>query len=167
MRALLVDLDVLMQDTSFDADYIVQPIFIGSVTRLASGKPLFILTYTVKLLFRLPSLLVNRLVLNLKTFDTSQPGDTSDTEHLHSSEPVFAQNRFLGNIGAPLDHSQWDTDEGDHGELVEESFEGAEDSDREKRTGPKDQGSTLVPVVSLRIILWCCSAACLKFSSKT
>ncbi|EIM87051.1 uncharacterized protein STEHIDRAFT_167922 [Stereum hirsutum FP-91666 SS1] len=59
----------------------------------------------------LPNVLVSRLVLNLRTFDEDGPvgprsshfrraGRRYDEDHL--TEPTFAQNRFLGNIGAPL-----------------------------------------------------------------
>lgn len=62
-------------------------------------------------LIRLPNVLVSRLVLNLRTFDEDGPvgprsshsrhaGRRYDEDHL--TEPIFAQNRFLGNIGAPL-----------------------------------------------------------------
>lgn len=46
---------------------------------------------------RLPNLLVNRLFLNLRSFNPNSTSAYSTTSSL-----VFARDRFLGNIGAPL-----------------------------------------------------------------
>lgn len=59
-------------------------------------------------------------------------------------EPAFAQNRFLGNIGAPLDPDWWNTqfddDEGDDDELTDQNG---------SVTPTVNNGvTTLVPVVS-------------------
>ncbi|EIM89204.1 uncharacterized protein STEHIDRAFT_154884 [Stereum hirsutum FP-91666 SS1] len=53
----------------------------------------------------LPNLFVNRLVLNLRLY--SQQQESSESSSLPGI--AFVQNRFLGNIGAPLDHDQWDS----------------------------------------------------------
>lgn len=55
----------------------------------------------------LPNLLVNRLYLNLKSFERSTSTNvTTRKDGAAVPELVFAQNGFLGNIGAPLD-TQW------------------------------------------------------------
>ncbi|KAJ3886322.1 hypothetical protein GG344DRAFT_26782, partial [Lentinula edodes] len=53
--------------------------------------------------YRLPNLLISRLMLNLRIY--SEPGNStiSKTQHTHVSSLNFASNRILGNIGAPLD----------------------------------------------------------------
>lgn len=55
----------------------------------------------------MPNILVNRLFLNLKTFDDPKEGLSTSS----LPPPVFAQDRWLGNIGAPLDSHQWEHDE--------------------------------------------------------
>ncbi|EIM85212.1 uncharacterized protein STEHIDRAFT_111839 [Stereum hirsutum FP-91666 SS1] len=48
----------------------------------------------------LPNLIVNRLVLSLRAYSSQLHGTGSDPSPV--SEIRFSQNRFLGNIGAPL-----------------------------------------------------------------
>ncbi|KAF5389674.1 hypothetical protein D9757_006059 [Collybiopsis confluens] len=52
----------------------------------------------------LPNILISRLVLNLRTFNiTSGPGDSNSTRMATGVSGLrFATNKFLGNIGAPL-----------------------------------------------------------------
>lgn len=64
---------------------------------------------------------------------TSAPG------HDDIPEPAFGQNRFLGNIGAPVDHDWWNT-----------QFEGEGAVDDEVITPAGSNGiTTLIPVVSI------------------
>lgn len=69
---------------------------------------------------RAPNLLINRLYLNLRAIN--HQSDTVTPEHNGMPEMAFAQDRFLGNIGAPLDpdwwNAQFDDDEGDGDELA-------------------------------------------------
>lgn len=58
--------------------------------------------------YSIPNILVNRLFLNLRTFDASGPEKGHTDRRGKVTELAFAQNRFLGTIGAPLDHDQWD-----------------------------------------------------------
>ncbi|EIM81700.1 uncharacterized protein STEHIDRAFT_161867 [Stereum hirsutum FP-91666 SS1] len=54
-----------------------------------------------------PNLLINRLVLNLRTFQRPRYGRKTTTPKL-LDDLAFATNPVLGNIGAPLDPDQWD-----------------------------------------------------------
>lgn len=54
---------------------------------------------------RLPNLLVNRLFLNLRSFNRNNELRQSSA----LPEPVFDRNRVLGDVGAPLDHGWWDS----------------------------------------------------------
>lgn len=89
-------------------------------------------------LISFPNLLVNRLVLNLRLFN--QAPDAPSTRQL--PDPAFAQNRVLGNIGAPVDPYQWysmfDEDEEAEDVIEEGNAEG----------GAADELDTIVPVVS-------------------
>ncbi|KAJ4465976.1 hypothetical protein C8J55DRAFT_440206 [Lentinula edodes] len=62
--------------------------------------------------YRLPNLLISRLMLNLCTF--SEPRTTTSTisrgQHTQMSSLNFASNRMLGNIGAPLDDGSLDNE---------------------------------------------------------
>ncbi|EIM79396.1 uncharacterized protein STEHIDRAFT_163755 [Stereum hirsutum FP-91666 SS1] len=59
-----------------------------------------------------PNMLVNRLVLNLRMYDSEELFPNP-----HLSTMVFAdtstEGRVLGNIGAPLDHDQWSHGQGE------------------------------------------------------
>ncbi|EIM92494.1 uncharacterized protein STEHIDRAFT_136359 [Stereum hirsutum FP-91666 SS1] len=63
------------------------------------------------------------LYLNLRAM--SRQNDTVTYKYNGMPEPAFAQNRFLGNIGAPLDPDWWNTqfddDEGDDDELTDQN----------------------------------------------
>lgn len=98
--------------------------------------------YSIQRLYRLPNLLVNRLYLNLRA--TNPPRSVSENDDVPGLD--FAQNSFLGNIGAPLDHDWWDRslDYEECDVLVEEKSE-------IQMTGVG--ATTLVPVV--RILLIC------------
>lgn len=50
--------------------------------------------------FRIPTMLISRLYLNLRTFQDSDSSNAV-SPHAHSTLK-FASNRILGNIGAPL-----------------------------------------------------------------
>lgn len=84
----------------------------------------------------MPNILVNRLFLNLKTFD--DPDEGLSTSSL--PPPVFAQDRWLGNIGAPLDSQQWEHNEDLEGE--------GGPSDTVMSIGVADALTTFIPVVS-------------------
>lgn len=95
---------------------------------------------------RLPNLLVNRLFLNLRSFQNPRHGLSSDNKPLPSSS--FAQNRpnrFLGNIGESLDYDQLD-DFLD--EIESEGPDGGAAGDGSVINGVRDPLTTLVPVVS-------------------
>lgn len=100
------------------------------------------LSTLLKLIDRLPNILVNHLYLNLRALNTT-PASRGHT----LPEPAFAQNRFLGNIGAPVDRDPdwWNTplDDDDDDEDVQ--------SDPQVSVAPSgSEGiTTLVPVVSL------------------
>lgn len=86
----------------------------------------------------MPNLLINRLVLNLRLFNDAP--DAPSTRHL--PEPAFASNRILGNIGAPLNHSQWDS-------LFDDQVDGDEPVEEGEIEGRvRNELDTLVPVVS-------------------
>ncbi len=62
---------------------------------------------TMTIAARLPVLIVNRLIMNLRQYTASTTiGSASSPSAIHTTlpEPVFAQNAILGNMGAPLDH---------------------------------------------------------------
>lgn len=92
---------------------------------------------------RIPNLLANRLFLNLRSYQNPRYRLSSNDSTLPA--PSFAQNRpnrFLGNIGEPLDYDQWDDfleDEGVHDEAAGSPAE---------LQGTQDPSMTLVPVVS-------------------
>ncbi|KAJ3885029.1 hypothetical protein GG344DRAFT_83197 [Lentinula edodes] len=54
----------------------------------------------------LPNLLINRLVLNLRVFG----GNSTQSTTADLSDPVFAHNNVIGNIGAPVDSGQDECD---------------------------------------------------------
>lgn len=90
------------------------------------------------------NLLINRLFLNLRAWNLPSSSTASNQDAIY--EPTFAQNRFLGNIGAPLDPDWWNTQfDDDDNELggVDE-MEPLEDLEV---TSCKDVTTTLVPVV--------------------
>ncbi|EIM85383.1 uncharacterized protein STEHIDRAFT_158018 [Stereum hirsutum FP-91666 SS1] len=88
----------------------------------------------------LPNLLVNRLYLNLRTWNLP-PASVSN--HSALGEPAFAQNRFLGNIGEPLDPDWWNNqfDDGD------DTGPDGNMADASETTDIGDRITTLVPVV--------------------
>lgn len=98
----------------------------------------------------MPNILINRLYLNLKSFES--PNSTTATEAF--SRPMFASRRILGNIGAPL-HTILDDDfdsetENFEGEReAEEALRDVGEGDEESReTAERCGNTTLVPVVS-------------------
>lgn len=97
---------------------------------------------------RLPNLLVNRLYLNLRVMALPHPLETS--KDIDITEPNFAQNQFLGNIGAPLEPNWWSTQFDEDEELQEESLDGHAES---VVSGSRDGITTLVPVVSALVFL--------------
>lgn len=60
--------------------------------------------------------MINRLVLNLRTFNTLDQETKGSTRNSHSAH-AFPQNRILGNIGAPLDSDQWDAESFNVGDI--------------------------------------------------
>lgn len=56
----------------------------------------------------MPNLLINRLVLNLRNYSTPiHQGVFTEKNDLPSMVFQPDSNRVLANIGAPLDHGQW------------------------------------------------------------
>lgn len=55
-------------------------------------------------------MLINRLVLNLRDYSTPlhRSTATADTSTMSRLSFKNTEGRILGNIGAPLDHGQWD-----------------------------------------------------------
>lgn len=98
-------------------------------------------TFTI----RLPNLLINRLYLNLRTWNLPL---TSVSNHSGLGEPAFAQNRFLGNIGEPLDPDWWNTqfDDGD------DTGSDGNMADASETTDIGDRNTTLVPVVRTSLL---------------
>ncbi|KAE9391803.1 hypothetical protein BT96DRAFT_945092 [Gymnopus androsaceus JB14] len=94
----------------------------------------------------LPNLLINRFVLNLRAFSDSTVQHSgkgpSNTTVNTLSVPNFAENRFIGNMGAPLDLNQWDDLWDDVNEVEDE---GGESSWATLKGA--DPLTTLVPVV--------------------
>ncbi|EIM79964.1 uncharacterized protein STEHIDRAFT_116161 [Stereum hirsutum FP-91666 SS1] len=91
---------------------------------------------------RIPNLLANRLFLNLRTHQNPRYGLSSNDPTLPA--PSLAQNRpnrFLGNIGEPLDYDQWD-DFLDDEDVHDEAAGNNTDSNR-----AQDPLMTFVPVV--------------------
>ncbi|EIM88742.1 uncharacterized protein STEHIDRAFT_109094 [Stereum hirsutum FP-91666 SS1] len=66
----------------------------------------------------LPSLLVNRVVLNLRNFDRKSRDTETELSTTALPHIQFEGSRWLGNIGAPLDHSQWERDLDDFPEVL-------------------------------------------------
>lgn len=99
---------------------------------------------------RLPNMLVNRLVLNLRQFGHAELGHpTSETEELPSI--AFEHNRVLGNIGEPLDPGQWDL-EHDRDGFEEDGCGGTMDTDMERAgKGPQLSNETAVSVVRIQL----------------
>ncbi|EIM82967.1 uncharacterized protein STEHIDRAFT_160579 [Stereum hirsutum FP-91666 SS1] len=92
----------------------------------------------------LPNLLANRLYLNLRVL--ADPGSTMTSGHKDMPEPAFAHNRFLGNIGAPLDPNWWETRfEDDYADHSTTSRLSGQDG---PMVSPEGNGqTTLIPVV--------------------
>ncbi|EIM81009.1 uncharacterized protein STEHIDRAFT_162016 [Stereum hirsutum FP-91666 SS1] len=90
----------------------------------------------------IPNVLVNRLFLNLRSYQNPSYGLSSSDTTLPA--PVFAQNRpnrFLGNIGEPLDYGQWDD------VLDEEGVDDGAAENKPELNDIRDPLTTLVPVV--------------------
>lgn len=64
------------------------------------------------------------MFLNLRNPDNFSNGSKSNTNRSALPELDFAQNRFLGNIGAPVDPDQWDDDFGEAEEDVGNNEDG-------------------------------------------
>lgn len=97
----------------------------------------------------LPNIMISRLVINLRTFDTSNH-ETTKSARSDLSAPAFVQNRVLGNIGAPLESDQWDA------ELFDEDAVDLENTDDQRvyrddyvNTEGGRPTETMVPVVCL------------------
>lgn len=67
--------------------------------------------YDYRIILRLPNIMISRLVLNIRMFNTSNQ-ETTKSGHggLNLPASAIAQNRILGNIGATLDSDQWDAE---------------------------------------------------------
>ncbi|KAF9064634.1 hypothetical protein BDP27DRAFT_1367049 [Rhodocollybia butyracea] len=91
----------------------------------------------------LSNILINRFVLNLRAFSNQTVQHSGKAPFDTTAPPLstidFAENRFLGNIGAPLDYNQWDNAD----ELENED----EDIEWEIVDNMVDPLTTLVPVI--------------------
>ncbi|KAF9060819.1 hypothetical protein BDP27DRAFT_1370200 [Rhodocollybia butyracea] len=116
----------------------------GIVSNNAEGAALVVNNLTLNVL---PNLLINRFVLNLRAFSNrtiqhSSKGP-SDISIPTLNALSFAENRFLGNIGASLDFNQWDeVEEPETGVEREDGDIGWENLDR-----VVNPLTTLVPVI--------------------
>lgn len=100
---------------------------------------------------RLPNLLVNRLYLNLRRMSQEQLSTTSKSS-IGISEPKFAQNRFIGNIGAPLDPIWWENQFDEDDDPNDTSPVGQEVS---TLAPGGSELATFVPVVSRSLLKHC------------
>ncbi|KAF9078257.1 hypothetical protein BDP27DRAFT_1207250, partial [Rhodocollybia butyracea] len=100
----------------------------------------------------LENILINRFVLNLRAFSNRTIQHSVKAPSNTTAPPLsvldFAENRFLGNIGAPLDYNQWD----DVDELEDEVEQGDENIELEIPDNTVNPLTTLVPVVSSGVI---------------
>lgn len=107
------------------------------------------------LYFRLPSILANRLFLNLKSYTKPEPGLTTVSRSIpglaFAGQQRQQHDRFLGNIGAPL--RTWFDDEDDDEIELEESAadETIEAALCDEETGGREV--EMVPVVNCLAIL--------------
>ncbi|EIM83441.1 uncharacterized protein STEHIDRAFT_113570 [Stereum hirsutum FP-91666 SS1] len=92
--------------------------------------------------FILPNLLVNHLYLNIRAFNRSH-----FTEHNDLPQHSFARNRFLGNIGAPLDPDWWDAQFDEDDEELDSEGQLEVNQDGLNTVEGGNGLSTLVPVV--------------------
>ncbi|KAF9064899.1 hypothetical protein BDP27DRAFT_1450505 [Rhodocollybia butyracea] len=100
----------------------------------------------------LPTLLINHFILNLRAFGngtTQHSGTAPSTSGTTATPPLsalnFAENRFIGNIGAPLDPNQWD-EVGEVENAVEQRFRFG-NIEWEIPDRAVDPLTTLVPVI--------------------
>ncbi|KAF9060713.1 hypothetical protein BDP27DRAFT_1370308 [Rhodocollybia butyracea] len=92
----------------------------------------------------LSNLLINHFVLNLRVFsDRTVQHAPSNATAPPLSMLDFAENRFLGNIGAPLDHTQWENVD----ELENEVEQEHGDIEWRVSDNAVDPLTTLVPVI--------------------
>ncbi|KAF9065651.1 hypothetical protein BDP27DRAFT_1424633 [Rhodocollybia butyracea] len=89
-------------------------------------------------------ILIHHLVLNLRAFASHTVQHSGKAPSNTTAPPLstldFAENRFLGNIGAPLDYNQWDNID----ELKIREEENIEWKMPDKTVDPL---TTLVPVI--------------------
>ncbi|KAF9064647.1 hypothetical protein BDP27DRAFT_1450655 [Rhodocollybia butyracea] len=124
----------------------IRSVFSGGIISNA-GEPVALIV--TAFLGVLPNLLINRFVLNLRAF--SNPTNSSQYSGKDSSYaiisarsvPNFAESRFIGNMGAPLDHDQWD----EVNDRENEVNHGDEVDGREIPNRTLDPLTTLVPVI--------------------
>lgn len=106
------------------------------------------------LYFRLPSLLANRLFLNLKSYGKPEPGLSTVSRSIPGLAFAGQQqqhDRFLGNIGAPL-RTWFDDDDDDEVELDESPADGiSKEAPCDEETGGREV--EMVPVVGSLAIL--------------
>ncbi|KAJ3898426.1 hypothetical protein F5879DRAFT_1026588 [Lentinula edodes] len=119
---------ILDEDKNIDSTVLISGI-IGWKYYIAAS----ILIYAQRKSFRLPNLLISRLMLNLRTYFapgnsiTTTPGEARTQQ----SSLNFATNRMLGNIGAPLDGGSF----GEGDEQEEEEFRAIGESHEEFEQG--------------------------------
>ncbi|EIM85378.1 uncharacterized protein STEHIDRAFT_111971 [Stereum hirsutum FP-91666 SS1] len=91
------------------------------------------------------NLALNLISLNENTSDAVYLLSSSLTPYFAVAlgEPAFAQNRFLGNIGEPLDPDWWNT-QFDHSD---DTAPDGNMADASETTDIRDRNTTLVPVV--------------------
>lgn len=93
----------------------------------------------LKFIYRFPNILINHLYLNLRAMNT-----TSASRECTIPKPAFAQNRVLGNIGAPIDRDPdwWNSP-------CDDDEDGQSDPQVSVAPSGSEGITTLVPVVSL------------------
>ncbi|KAF9064219.1 hypothetical protein BDP27DRAFT_1426068 [Rhodocollybia butyracea] len=123
-------------------------IFPGAVISIAGEQVSAIIVPLLSMYGSLPGLLLNRFVLNLRTFSNLHAVQYSGQGHSKTtplSARHFADNRWIGNIGAPLDPNQWDEVD------KQETSDGVDQGDGEIEGKflhvVVDPLSTLVPVI--------------------
>ncbi|KAF9064640.1 hypothetical protein BDP27DRAFT_1450649 [Rhodocollybia butyracea] len=128
--------------TSIDSAFVFASIVPGPLSDTLGA----VADSSVSFLNALTNILINRLVLNLRAFSSRTVQHSGQAPVSPTAPPLgaldFAENRFLGNIGAPLDYNQWDDDE-----LESEVDQRDGDTEWEILDNTVDPLTTLVPVI--------------------
>ncbi|KAF9066216.1 hypothetical protein BDP27DRAFT_1365829 [Rhodocollybia butyracea] len=99
----------------------------------------------------LANILIIHFVLNLRAFSNRTIQHSSEGPSNAIAPPLstldFAENRFLGNIGAPLDYNQWDNVDEIETEVKRGVYMSVADIELEIPDNTVDPLNTLVPVI--------------------